>query len=274
MTRQLTEEWAADTSQFTPHQFQTRALLSVSFNAMWNWMRTHFISYRRGIQEHGLSWVIVGIEVEYHDRVTYFDADGFETVVEAVKLRKNRMLDFKVEFQIPGKRIATVQIRLFALKVTDEHSLSAVPSRVDKPLLNLFSSDEIDGYTRLGLNGAWLQHIETTGRLLGAGVYPFSIHRHLCEVADQWCFIELAGLVGAGREALVAAHPNEAGDLLRGLSSPMKRFNAELKHAYFFFDEGRVETTSYLLNEGVYFIHRLHSRHNRDETYATVLEQF
>ena len=237
-------------------------------------MRIHFVSYRRGIQEYGLSWVIVGIEIDYQDRVTYFDADAFETVVEAVKLRKSRMLDFEVAFQIPGKRIATVQIRLFALKVTDEASLSAIPGRVERPLLDLFSADEIDGYARLGINTSWLQHIERNGSPLGTGVYPFSIHRHLCEVADQWCFTELAGLVGAGRECLVAAQRNDAADLFRGLSSPMKALKADLRHAYFFFDEGRVETRSYLLNDRVYFVHRLFSRDNQKDTYATVLEEF
>lgn len=274
MPRQLRTEWAFDTSQFTPHQFQARSLLSVSFNVMWNWMRTHFISFRRSVQEHGLSWVIIRIGIEYHDRVTYFDADGFEAVVEKVTLRRDRMLEFHVEFRIPGKRIATGTIVLLAVKVGDQDSLSALPGKVDRKLVDLLAPDEIHSTVPERVVPSILDKIQRYGTPLAEGLYPFTVHRHLCEVADQWCFVELAGLVGAGRESLVAAHPSKGTDLLRGLSEPMKSLRAELRHAYFLFDEGRVETTSYALGDRAYFVHRLLGAAANREPYATVIEEF
>jgi len=274
MPRQLRTEWAFDTSQFTPHQFQARSFLSVSFNVMWNWMRTHFISFRRSIQEHGLSWVIIRTEIDYHDRVGYFDADGFEAVIENVALRRNRMLEFHVEFRIPGKRIATGKILLLAVKVADPDSLSALPGKVNDELVNLLSPDEIQPTVPARVVPSILEKIQQDGIPIAEGLYPFTVHRHLCEVADQWCFVELAGLVGAGRESLVTAHPSKSADLLRGLSEPMKCLRAELRHAYFLFDQGRVETTSYTLGERVYFVHRLLGGAVNQEPYATVIEEF
>jgi acyl-CoA thioesterase FadM len=274
MPRQLRTEWAFDTSQFTPHQFQARSLLSVSFNVMWNWMRTHFISFRRSIQEYGLSWVIIRTEIDYHDRVTYFDADGFEAVVEKVTLRRNRMLEFLVEFRIPEKRIATGKILLLAVKVDDHDSLSALPGKVDHRLLDLLSPDEIDPAVPVRVVPSILEEIQEDGIPIAEGVYPFTIHRHLCEVADQWCFVELAGLVGASRESLVTAHPSKGADLLRGLSKPMKSLRAELRHAYFLFDEGSVQTTSYVLGKRAYFVHRLLGGSSNQEPYVTVIEEF
>jgi acyl-CoA thioesterase FadM len=274
MPRQLRTEWAFDTSQFTPHQFQARSLLSVSFNVMWDWMRTHFISFRRSIQEHGLSWVIIRAEIDYHDRVGYFDADGFEAVVEKVALRRNRMLEFHVEFRIPDKRIATSKILLLAVKVGDQDSLSALPGKVDHKIWDLLSPDEIHPTVPARVVPSALEQIQQYGTPIAEGLYPFTVHRHLCEVADQWCFVELAGLVGAGRESLVTAHPSQGADLLRGLSEPMKSLRAELRHAYFLFDEGRVETTSYVLDERAYFVHRLLGGPKNQEPYATVIEEF
>ena len=274
MSTQLRTEWAFDTSQFTPHQFQARSLLSVSFNVMWNWMRTRFISFRRSIQEHGLSWVIIRTEIEYHDRVTYFDADGFEAVVENVKLRRNRMLEFHVEFRTAEKRIATVTVLLLAVKVVDHDSLSALPGKVDHTLVELLSSAEIHSTVPARVVPSLLEKIQQYGTPVAEGLYPFTVHRHLCEVADQWCFVELAGLVGAGRESLVTAHRSKDADLLRGLSEPMKSLWAELRHAYFLFDEGRVKTISYVFGERVYFVHRLLGGQANQEPYATVIEEF
>jgi hypothetical protein len=118
--------------------------------------------------------------------------------------------------------------------------------------------------------------VEASGSLLAQGESSFCVYRHLCEVADQWCFVELAGFCGAGRESLVFKYSDKVAELSKGLTSPMKKFVAELSRAYFLSDEGVVKTKAYKVGDEVYFIHHLHAKDDprRQRPYATVVEIF
>ncbi|MDZ4663033.1 MAG: hypothetical protein SGJ18_15585 [Pseudomonadota bacterium] len=274
MPRSHTVDYPFDTSQFTPHQFQSRSLLSVSFNVMWGWLRTHFVSFRDGVKNHGLSWVIVGIDIAYQDRVDFFDDDGFTVEVKGATLRKNgTLLDFNIEFRTAEKQIAKVKILLFALKVAHlDASLAGVTGKVEGSLLKKLRPDEIDDTTPDRVVPVLLSEIETSGEILAEGNISLTIHRHLCEVADQWCFVELMGIVGRGRENLVQANTDKGDSLLKGLSHPLKKINAELKKAYFLFDECYVQTKAYQVGEDVYFVHNLSGENKK--LHASVIEKF
>lgn len=76
-------------------------------------------------------------------------------------------------------------------------------------------------------------------------------------MADQWALLEVAGLVGAGREALAFGEGRKEPVLRIGVNQPLLRFGMELSRPYFWHQPGSVETTAYATGGTVAYVHRL-----------------
>ena len=119
-----------------------------------------------------------------------------------------------------------------------------------------------------------VEAIEQNGRLLIEKQQAFTVHHHLCEVAEQWGFIEIPGIVESVREPLALDKHHDLPHLSRCLHQPLKAYKVELNRPYFVFESGQVETKAYQWNDELIFVHRLHSQQYPGEIHGTAVEIF
>ena len=99
----------------------------------------------------------------------------------------------------------------------------------------------------------------------------FFIHRQLCEVADQWSFIDVPGIGAVSRERLLIGEEEPA--VRRRLGMPVRRLDMELLRPFFLFDEGRIHTDVYVHDNATTLVHRLTGLPPDDKPHAVVVEQ-
>ena len=94
------------------------------------------------------------------------------------------------------------------------------------------------------------------------------MHRHLCEVADQWSIVHVPGIAAGARERLLlsGAYSGRASSLGRAFS----KIDIELSRPLFLFDEAAVETAVY--RDGTVFVHRIVSGSAAPLLHALVVE--
>ena len=271
MARNSVFEVVYDTSLFTPLQLQSRSLLSLAFSGWAQWLKEHLVSFPRMIREHHCSVVIVGVECEYLAPFGFFDADSLQ-VVTTVKARKGgHILECHNQFVGADKAVAAVRWLLRPVLLIDEVSLAATPGKLTDELLARFQEDEVDFESPPRLVPQAVETILAQGTVLEEGQLPFVVHRHFCELADQWCFVDVAAHIGAARESLVLSRGEHSPDLRKGLSRPLSKINFELRRPYFLADGGVVATTAYQMDDTLAFVHRLLSSNGAD-VHGTAVE--
>lgn len=274
MARRIAFSVVTDTSHFNPLQLQPRAVLSISFNALSRWLKQHLVSFPELIRRHRTSLVILSARIEYGTALGFFDGDGLE-VDAGLRVRSGgRRAELTVSFDGVLGRAASVRIVLCPVLIDDPASLAASPGAIDDGLLARLEADEVDAASPERTLPELRQRLETHGRELGRGTSDFVIHRHQCEVADQWAFAEVTGLVGASREGMVLARGDAAGPLVDGLARPLVRFEMELRRPFFWFQPGAVDTIAYEHEGRVAFVHGLRSPVPGEALHGVAIEQF
>jgi hypothetical protein len=263
-----------DTSHFNPLQLQPRALLSLSFNALSRWLKEHLVSFPELIRRHRTSLVILGASIDYEQPLGFFDGDGLEVDAALRVLSAGRRAELGVVFTGVLGRAARVRIVLCPVHIEDPSSLAAAPGVLGEGLLARLEEDEREATSPVRTLPEHLHRLETEGREVGRGTSAFVIHRHQCEVADQWAFIEVAGLVGGSREAMVLGRGDAGVELVDGLARPLSRFEMELRRPYFWFQAGVVDTTAYVHEGRLSFVHRLRSQVPGEELHGVAIEWF
>jgi acyl-CoA thioesterase FadM len=266
-------EVVSDTGHFTPLQLQPRAILATAFNGLARWLREHLVSFPRLIAEHRTSVVILSAGISYGRELRFFDADAYVVATTLKLLRQASRAQLDVELSGPHGVAATARILLCPVRIEDPDSLAATPAAFDARLIERFHPDEIDPASP-ARPLAELTAGLGQGLPIATQTERFVVHRHLCEVADQWAFYEVPGLIGAGREALVRRCGATTPALRRALSSPLRRLELELQRPYFWFQPGTVETTAHVREDRLVFVHRLLSDVPGGEQHGIAIEQF
>ena len=274
MPREITFDVACDTSHFTPLQLQPRAILALSFNGLARWLREHLVSFPKLIAEHRASVVILSAGIAYEAPCRFFDGDGLTARATLRVRRQATRAELEVELHARKGRAATARILLCPVRIDDPDSLAAEPAPLPPAVLAALRPDEIDPAPPARPLPALQDEIARAGQLLATGRYPFVVHRHLCEVADQWAFFEVPGLIGAGREALALRHGREFPLLRQGLGEPLARVELELQRPYFWQQAGSVESTAYRLDDRLVVVHRLLSDVPGGEQHGVAIERF
>jgi hypothetical protein len=274
LARRISYDLVTDTSHFNPLQLQPRALLSIAFNALSRWLERYLVSFPKLIGEHRTSLVILGATIDYETPLGFFDGDRVEVDAGLRVLSAGRRAELSVSFTGARGRAARVRILLCPVLIDDPASLAAAPGAIPENLLSRLDSDELDASSPTRTLPQLQKQLESHGRELGRGISMFAVQRHQCEVADQWAFAEVAGLVGAGREQLVLARGDAAGVLVDGLARPLVRFTMELRRPFFWFQAGSVDTTAYEHEGRAAFMHCLRSDVPGEELHGVVIEQF
>lgn len=271
MGRTTQSEFINDPTYFTALQIQLRSLIEMAKPAVW--AERHFVSGFDLLRDHFIGFGIVGIRVEMVGRAGFFDCgDRIVSTTEARVRKEGRILEGFFTYAGTQGTFARVRILYRIVKLAETFSMSAAPGRIDGDLLAKWPADEID---TTPLQREVPERIERAraGKLLAEGEHPFVVHRHLCELSDQWSYVEIPRIVGAGREALTVAEGDRVPELRKALSTPHTRFDVEFQRPLFFLDEASVHTAAYATDTGIAFVHRVYATRSSGETAAAVVEE-
>jgi hypothetical protein len=265
---------AVDTSLFTPLQLQPRTSLSLTWNSFARWLREYLVSFPELIGSEHVGAVIMSIGVRYFDDVRFFDCPVIDVSASVVALGGGSRLQLVTALHSDQRRISEITLLLCPVSVEEPMSLAARPSPLPRHLLEKLSPDEQSDAKPERKVPRLLERIRTMGRPLGEGQSQFIVDRHLCEVADQWSFVELPCVCESSRNALAFAHLAAEPSLKRALDTRLECFDVELTKPYFSFDHGRVDSRAYELDGDVYFIHELSSSGAIIARHGVVIETF
>ncbi|AJJ03115.1 hypothetical protein BZ17_1999 [Yersinia pseudotuberculosis IP 32953] len=264
------------TCLFTALQFHGRELLSLGMSNKWLWFENHFnMSFPEFIKKYQQSNVAVAFEIEYIQPFDFFDAKTFDVSISKVRLRqKDSVFEFHHEFTANNIIFARVALYWRILMLSGDDALTAHPGPLGKELIQLFLPEEIDPSRTVRAVSKQLCEIEAEGQLITENYSNFTLFRHQCEVADQWSFVELPTLASAGREQLIISLEDDPENLSSTMGIPIKNIVAKLSCPFFLFDEGRVRTRAYLLNNQPVFVHHIFNISRADTLAAVVVESF
>ncbi len=268
-------ELTTDTSYFTPLQLQPRVLLSLAFNGLSQWLNQHLVSFPQLITEHRASVVILAVDLEYEKPLRFFDAPTLSMTAGLSVLRAGSRAQLEVTFEGKAGTAARVRVVLCPVEVLDPVSLGANPGPFPPGILKRFLADEVGEGSPVRNVPPLISRVESSSKALATHRSEFSVSRHLCEVADQWAFFEVPGLVGTSREEMAMASSPEAHPLVRStLAKPLRSFRMELSRPYFWFQPGSVATAAHQQGDSMVFIHRLLSPVPGGELHGIAVEEF
>jgi hypothetical protein len=266
-------EVPVDSGLFTPVGLQPTAVCRLGFNAAGRWLARHAISHRRLVAEHGTGLVVWSAELAFEHPVGFFDVDCLELRVSGRVLGAGTQFECEVEVGGPLDPRARLRACCVPLRLEGDPALSGTPARLGPEVMAAFRPDEIEARPHrspvAGLRAAVLGQ----GAVLARGRVPFVIHRHQCEVADQWFWPEAVSLAAGGREELVQADAGRAPLLRSALQTPLRRLDLLFNRPFFLFDEGAVGSSAYEWQGRLVFIHELLGP-GEDQPRALVSEQF
>lgn len=274
MGRHIVFEVPTDTSQFTWLQLQPKSLLSLCWNGYARWLREYLVSLPKLIRNDGYGTVILDVDIEYIDALTFFDADTLEIDVALRARRRGTRLELTCNFRGGGKQAATVAILLCPVKIKDQETLTAAPEPLSSDILGRFQSDEVDEDAPIRQVPELVKRIEAEGRILGERKHSFQVHHHICEAAEQWSFIEVPNIAESLRESLALEKISSEPSFRMCLDQPLQRINIELYQPYFVYDYGHITTQAYDWNTGIAFLHRLGSDRVDRPLHGVAIERY
>jgi acyl-CoA thioesterase FadM len=275
MPRSSTYEVVLDASLFTPTQLQTTAVGRLGFQAGTRWLRDHVCSHRTLVSEHRVGLVLWAWELEYEEPLRFTDAD--EVLVDVgARVRGPRSSQLEVEMTICGPKGVAVRTRATSvpLRLSGDEALSGTPARLPDSLLGAFHHDEVERSPYRSQVPALRAAFERDGERLASDTATFRVHRHHCEVADQWYWVESLGFAGGAREEFVMRHGSTAPDMRRVLADGVRRIDVTWLRAGQLWDLLEVRTTAYRHGNDIAFVHELGlADDDRGGPYAIVVER-
>lgn len=273
MPRWSTYQVPIDTGLFTPLGLQPTAIFRLAFNAAGGWLSRYAISHRRLVSEHRTGLVVWSAQFIAGEPPSFLEGDCLEVRV-AGRVRGDGT-QFECEGEVSGASGATTRMQACCvpLRLDGDPALSGVPARLSPEVMAAFLPDEIEARPYRSPVSGMQAAVAIEGTLLASGQRPFTIHRHQCEIADQWFWPEAASLASGAREELVRSESDGDPRLRLGLATPVHRLDLVFNRPFFLFDEGAVRSSAYDWQGRVVFIHELIGTTD-DEARAIAIEQF
>ncbi|GAB2596866.1 hypothetical protein GCM10027168_32090 [Streptomyces capparidis] len=258
MPRSSSYEVVLDTGLFTPTRLQPTAVARLAFQAGTRWMRDHVGSHRTLLTEHKVGFVLWAWELEYDRPLGFFDADEARVEVRG-RVRGPRASQFEAEMTLTGPAGVAVRTRAASvpLRLSGDLALSGAPTALPEKVVAAFRPDEVERSVFRSRVPALRAALEREGELLAEHTCGFRVHRHHCEVADQWYWAETLGFAGGAREECVLRHGSAAPELRRGLVDGVRRIDVTWLRAGQLWDLLHVRTTAYRHAGDVVFVHEL-----------------
>jgi hypothetical protein len=266
-------EAPADTGLFTPLDLQPTAVCRLAFNAAARWLGRHAISHRRLVAEHRTGLVLWSVQLVAGDPVGFLDADGLDVRVTGRVRGGGTQVECEVELRGPAGRPTRLHACCVPLRLDGDPALSGAPAPLTPEVLAGFPADAVEARPHRSPLPRLRAAIARGGAALARRRTPFVIHRHQCEVADQWFWPEAVSLAAGGREELVMAEAERVPGLRLALRTPVRRLDLLFRRPFFLFDEGAVRSTAYEWEGRLAFVHELVGAGD-DEPRALAIEQF
>jgi acyl-CoA thioesterase FadM len=272
--RHCTYQVPLDSGFFTPLQLQPIAVGRIAFNAAARWLKENVCSHRRLIWQHKVGLVLWSWELDYRAPLHFHAAD--EARVDVTGRVRGPGTQFECEMTLSGPDGPSVEMRAVSvpLELSGDAALSGRPCPLPEEVLTRFCDDEIEPLPRRSGVARMQADIRREGTVLASTEELFRVHRHHCEVADQWFWPEALGYAAVGREELVMRHAATHAAVRAGLQNPVRRVEAICARTYQFRDLGRVSTTAYEWRERVFFVHELGLADSATENHAVAIEHF
>jgi len=274
LARTISFEVPVDTSLFTPQQLQPRAALALAMQGFARWAKEYLVSFPRMIREFGVGLVVARLQVDYRAALGFFDAETLQFTTGFRLVNKGTFIEGVASCSGGGAPAVEFKGMMRPVLLGEAETLAARPGRLPTALQERFLPDEIISEPPAQSLRVLSRHLMEHERPLAEGRYPFVVHRHACEVADQWSFIEIPGHVGASRESLIMSQGASFAGVRPRLSSPLQSLTLELRRPYFLLDEGAVLTQAFLHEGQLLFLHRLCSGSGNENLHGIVLERY
>jgi hypothetical protein len=262
-----------DTGYFTPLGLQPPAVCRLGFNVAGRWLSEHAISHRRLVGELRTGFVLWSAQLTFGEPITFFDCDCINVRVMGRIRGRGTQFECEVEIDSTSGGAIRMQACCVPLRLDGDPALSGTPARLRAEVLKDFLPDEIEVRPHRAAAPGLRAAIVRDGAVLARGRTPFVIHRHQCEVADQWFWPEAVSLASGGREELVMAESGKVPSLRLALSTPLRRLDLLFSRPFFLFDEGAVLSSAHEWEGRLVFVHELVGVEG-GEPRALAIEQF
>jgi hypothetical protein len=262
-----------DSGLFTPVGLQPAAVCRLGFNAAGRWLTRHAIGHRRLVAEHHTGLVVWSAQLAFDEPAGFFDADSVEMRVTGRVRGAGTQFECEVELGGPFEPSARLRACCVPLRLDGDPALSGVPARLGPEVLAAFRPDEVELRPHRSPLPGLRTAVVSDGVTLTRGHTPFVIHRHQCEVADQWFWPEAVALAAVGREELVRAGAGHVPLLRCALRAPVRRLDLLFNRPFFLFDEGAVRSSASEWQGRLVFLHELVGPEG-GQPRALVAEQF
>lgn len=259
---------------FTPLQLQPQVLARWVMEGWARWIDEYLVSFPRLIRDHRLSIVYAGLQISYVRPLRFHDAERLNNSMTVTVHGGGKLMVLTLRVCTGDTEVARAVAVVRTVNIEDADTLSARPGVLSPAILQRFAPDEVSDARTSRYVADLARSIEDQGRLVATGEHPLFVHRHVCEVADQWSFIDLPAHVAASREQLALERGHENRVLLRGLEQPLGTLDAEYRRPFYAFDAGRVVTRVYEHAGELGFVHELLSDIGNRAPHAVVVERF
>jgi acyl-CoA thioesterase FadM len=258
MPRRSSYEVVLDASLFTPIQLQPVAVARLGFQAGARWLRDHVCSHRTLVSQHRVGLVLWAWQLEYENPLRFDDADEVLVDVTArVRGPRSSQLEMEVTISGPAGVAARTRGASVPLRLSGDQALSGVPASLPDPLVGLFEEGERERSPYRSRVPALRKTLECEGQRLDAASTTLRVHRHHCEVADQWYWAESLGFAGAAREEYVMRYGKQTPELRRALAEGVRRVDVTWLRAGQLWDLIEVHTQGYQHGDEIAFVHEL-----------------
>jgi acyl-CoA thioesterase FadM len=263
-----------DTRTFSAVQLQPGVIAATTWNALARWLRAYLVPFPSLIADEHVGLVVLGFHLTYHDPASFFECPVL-TVRGALRiLRRGERGQFDIRFVCKDRVLARAHLILCPVAIRDPITLGAEPAPLPERILDRLEAEEIEAGSPDRPVPERLVAVETRGIALAEGKYPFTIHRHSSEAAEQWSWTEVPALCEAARESLALGNQSESrATIRRCLGVPMMRFDVEFGRPFFSFESGSIVSRVFALSNRLGIVHRFTSGEGA-ALHATVVEVF
>ncbi len=276
MSRWCSYRVPVDTSLFTPLHLQPAAVCRLAFSAAGMWLQRHVVSHRQLVGRHRTGLVLWTAQLVYGDPITFFDADELEVGVTGRVRGRGNQFECEVAVGPPSGQRTQLHACLVPLRLDDDGALLGTPSGLSPAVMERFLAEEVEELPYTSPVPRLRAEITGQARLLARRRTLFVVHRHQCEVADQWFWAEAVALGESGREERVRAEAGRLQSLRQAMRVPLERLDVLFQRPYFLFDQGAVVSTAYEWCGRLAFLHEFvdAGAEEAGRPHAVAIEQF
>jgi malate synthase A len=266
--RKTSSALTCSSGMFTHLQLKPRVAFSFAFMGWSAWLIEHAVSHAALVRDHSTGFVPIGLSIDYLGQSTFFDCETMDVVTRVSTWNPHgfhTLQDIEVLLSMAqGGPIARITIQEVCVRIESTHTLAAAPGRIPAELATLFLDHPEDIRERPALMNRGKPRVPADADCIAEYRHDFIVHRHACEVADQWYSEHVCDFIGDSREAMVMQWAEKHPALLAGLAQRIERVSIGLRRPFMLFDRGQVVTTAYRIGAEIHFVHRLNTASGAD----------